>query len=142
MAIPRPFFMGPGEAPGFCHFCVQPNASAAGKGSLRVLVSIFQAGMVFQPEGHRIHPQFFGHDVHVDFLGDLTLGVSHAAHETPFGFIGVYIVSFHFKVGTPVYPLHRLHDSHSAGKVAIGAHIRNDFGLDSGQCPVFLGAVF
>ena len=72
----------------------------------------------------------------------LTHGMAHAALGSPFRFIGVYVITFPFQVGTPVYPLHRLHDSKGTVKVAIGSHICYYFGLNGGEGSVLLCAVF
>ena len=71
-------------------------------GILLELVAIFQPRVILQPELDRVHPQLLGDDVHVNFLGEGSLGMTHAAHGAGFRVVGINRIALAFHVGATV----------------------------------------
>ena len=150
--MPTPRFTGPAPDAGCCHHSFHLKLSRAtsdallhaiaGEGNLVELVAIFQTRVILQTELNRVHPQLLGDRIHVDFLSESSLGMTHTAHRSAVRIVGVDRIALSLHVGTTVGIHHHLHGSVGTRRVIVGTHVRDRLRLDRRQSTVLFDSIF
>ena len=81
----------------------------AGERNLLELAAILEAGVVFQPEFDRIHPQFFSDDIHVNFLCERCLWMTDTSHVAAVRVVGIDGIALTLHVWAAVDERHDQH---------------------------------